>query len=225
MLDFRKAQGVSDDDLRRFTVTEVYLRRARENLGKKKNLECTRNLDLETLISRNSWATIEEMERVIPFHLKTFKTIIEKCQNESVLVTKNDMVFCIRFITTMLFLRVKCSRPMTFQFLTVAMIEKAKTNEGFIDQTEFKTASTFIFDTLIITDDVMEIIDLYLKHIRPRLQPRCEYLLISTNGSQYQSLTSAMVMLVHQAIGKNINPTRYRRVIETESSDRLSVED
>ena len=61
-------------------------------------------------------------------------------------------------------------------------------------------------------------IDLYLEDVRPRLQPTCEYLLVSTNGSQYQSLASAMVMLVHQVIGKNINPTRYRQII----SDRLA---
>ena len=114
---------------------------------------------------------------------------------------------------------------MSFQFLTVQMINKARTNNGFIDQTEFKTASKYLFDTLILTDDVLKMIDLYLEHVRPRLQPTCEYLLVSTNGSQYQSLTSAMVMLVHQAIGKNINPTRYRQIIETESSDRLTLDE
>ena len=105
------------------------------------------------------------------------------------------------------------------------MINKARTNNGFIDQAEFKTASKYLFDTLIITDDVMQMIDLYLEHVRPRLQPNCDYLLVSTNGSQYQSLTSAMVMLVHQTIGKNINPTRYRQIIETESSDRLTLDE
>ena len=225
MVDFRKSQGLSDNNLRRFTVTEVYLRRARQNLRKKKNIECSRNIDLETLISRNSWASIEDMEIVIPFHIKSFKKVIEKCAVGKEIVTKHEMVFSIRFITTLLFLRVKCSRPMTFQFLTVSMVNKAKTNNGFIDQREFKTASKYVFDTLIITDDVMEMIDLYLEHVRPRLQPSCDFLLISTNGTQYQSLTSAMVMLVHQAIGKNINPTRYRQIIETESSDRLTLDE
>ena len=32
-------------------------------------------------------------------------------------------------------------------------------------------------------------------------------------------------MLVYEAIGKNINPTRYRQIVETESSDRLFVEE
>ena len=61
LLDFRKSEGVTDATLRCFTVTEVYLRRANKNLRKKKNLECTRNFDLETLIARDSWATLEEM--------------------------------------------------------------------------------------------------------------------------------------------------------------------
>jgi len=65
------------------------------------------------------------------------------------------------------------------------MVDKARTNGGFIDQTEFKTASKYIFDTLIITEDVMELIDLYLQHIRPRLNPQSDYLLLSTNGTQF----------------------------------------
>lgn len=224
MIDFRKANGISDTTLRCFTVTEVYLRRAKENLRKRKNVECTRNLDLETLIAKDSWATIEEMEQVIPYHLNHYKRIIENCCSDGV-VTKSDMVYCTRFITALLFLRVKCTRPMTFQFLTIEMIEKAKQNNGFIDQTEFKTASKYLFDTLIFTNDVLDVIDLYIRYVRPRLAPSCNYLLVSATGTQFQSLTNAMTMIVHQAIQKYINPTRYRQIIETESSDRLTIEE
>ena len=34
LLDFRKASGVTDDVLRSFAVTEVYLRRGKDNLSK-----------------------------------------------------------------------------------------------------------------------------------------------------------------------------------------------
>jgi len=226
-VDFRKSNGVSDSTLRCFTVVEVYLRRAKENLRKKKNFECNRNLDLETLIARDSWATIEEMEEVIPYHMHSFKQVLQKCtsHDSSRILSKNDLVFSIRFTTTLLFLRVKCSRPMTFQFLTVSMVNNARTNGGFIDQTEFKTATRYIFDTLIISEDVMALIDLYLQHIRPRLNPQSEYLLLSTNGTQFQSLTTSMTMLVHEAIGKYIHPTRYRQIVETESSERLTLEE
>ena len=226
MLDFRKAHKVTDNTLRCFTVTEVYLRRAKVNLRRKKNVECNRNLDLETLIARDSWASIEEMEQVIPFHMKTFKNILMKCNSiDNGVLTRSDLTFTVRFISTLLFLRVKCTRPMSFKFLTVTMIEKAKKNDGFIDQTEFKTSTTYVFDSLIISEDVFEIVDLYIEHLRPRLSPKCDYLLISLNGTQYQSLTTAMILLVKQAIGKYINPTRYRQIIETESTERLTQEE
>ena len=61
LLDFRKANGVSDDVLRSFAVSEVYIRRGKENLAKQKKLEYTRNLDLEQLIARESWVTVSEM--------------------------------------------------------------------------------------------------------------------------------------------------------------------
>ena len=72
---------MTDNNLRCFAVTEVYLRRAKENLRKKKQLDSTRNFALETLIGRDSWATLEEMERVIPFHVGKFKEIVQKCRN------------------------------------------------------------------------------------------------------------------------------------------------
>ena len=105
------------------------------------------------------------------------------------------------------------------------MVKQSQTNNGFVDQTEFKTATKYLFDTLIFTNDVLDIIFLYLENIRPRLNPDCDFLLVSSNGTQFQSLTNAMTMLVHQAIGKYINPTRYRQIIETESSERLTTEE
>ena len=168
MLDFRKTQGIADNTLRCFTVVEVYVRRAKVNLGKRKNFDSTRNFDLETLIAQNSWASIEEMERVVPFHINTYKEMIIRSINQSGEqrpLNRNELVFCTRFITTLLFLRVKCSRPMTFQFLTIDMVRKAKLKDGFIDQTEFKTAKRYMFDTIIITPDVMQLLDLYIEHV------------------------------------------------------------
>ena len=69
MTDFGKANSVSGNTFRCFTVTEVYLRLAKENLRKKKNLECNRNLGLEMLIARDSWAIMEGMKEVIPYHI------------------------------------------------------------------------------------------------------------------------------------------------------------
>ena len=41
---------------------------------------------------------------------------------------------------------------MTFQFLTVAMFQSSKANDGFVDQKEFKPNSTYTFDRLLLDD-------------------------------------------------------------------------
>ena len=46
---------------------------------------------------------------------------------------------------------------------------------------------------------------------------------MSTVGKQYTSFTTATPLLVKEVIGKYINPTRYRQIIETESSTRLTL--
>jgi len=177
---------------------------------------------LETLIARDSWATLEDMENVVLFHIAKYKEVVEKCKKQSPLPSKQDLSFCTRFVTTYLFLRLKCSRPMTFQFLTLPMIDKAKVNGGFVDQTEFKTARRYSFDTLIISAEVFTILDTYIDYIRPLFNPTCNYLLLSMKGNQYQSLTTAMTMLVYEAIGKYIHPTRYRQIVEITSAEGLS---
>jgi len=221
LLDYRKANGVTDNVLRTFTVTEVYIRRGKENLGKQKKVEYGRNLDLESLISRNSWATLTEMEKVIPYHSPKYEYVWKKCNDDLEAPTIGDLTFATRFIITFLFLRVKCTRPMTFQFLTLDMIEKAKSNGGYVDQTQFKTNDKYCFDTLILTKDVLKIIDSYCTTIRRRLAPKCDYLLVSCNGTQYRAFGASMSLLVHQAIGKSVNPTRYRQIIESESATNL----
>ena len=222
LLDFRKANGVSDDVLRSYTVTEVYIRRGKENLAKQKKLEYSRNLDLERLIARESWATIEEMEQVIPYHSPKYKHILKQCNADDAQPSISHLAFATRFIATFLFLRVKCTRPMTYQFITIPMLKTATTNGGFIDQTTFKTEEMYAFDTLILSPDVLRILDSYVNTVRPLLHPSCDYLVLTTNGKQYTAFGSAMSLLVHQAIGKYVNPTRYRQIIESESAERLT---
>ena len=222
LADFRISQGVSDAVLRAFSATEVYLRRGKTNLQKKKVMEYSRNLDLESLILRDSWCTLEEMEKVIPFHAPRFKQVYDDCTSGSNSVSVNDLAFASRFIASYLFLRVKCTRPRTFQFLTLQMVDKARTNGGFVDQTEFKTMGKYLFDTIILTEEIFKVLDMYISAIRPRMQPKCNYVVISNTGNQYTSFTTAMTMLVKQAIGKYVHPTRLRQIVESTSNDRLT---
>ena len=225
LMDFRKANGVTDDVLRSFTVGEVYIRRGKENLSKKKRVEYSRNLDLEQLICRQSWASVEEMEEVIPYHSPRYQHIIKKCKESDSSPSVSELAFATRFIATFLFLRVKCTRPMTYQYITLQMVEEAKKNGGYIDQTSFKTEKEYAFDTVVLSEEVQKILDSYISIIRPRLKPTCNYLVLTTNGKQYSAFGSAMSLLVHQAIEKYVNPTRYRQIIESESAERLTREE
>ena len=114
---------------------------------------------------------------------------------------------------------------MTYQFITLEMVDNAKVNGGFIDQTSFKTESKYAFDTLILSEDVLQILDSYINIIRPKMIPKCNYLLLTTSGNQYTALGSAMSILVHQAIEKYVNPMRYRQIIESESAERLTPDE
>ena len=81
-----------------------------------------------------------------------------------------DLTFATRFLAVFLFLRVKGSRPITFQFLTVTMFQSSKANDGFVDQKEFKTNSTYAFDSPLFYDLAVRVIDLYVENVRPTVK-------------------------------------------------------
>ena len=72
---------------------------------------------------------------------------------------------------------------------------------------------------------MIDIINGYISCIRPRLNPNCDYLLITRNGTQLTRISDVFGRLVFQAIENNINPTRYRQIIETESAENLTIDD
>ena len=222
LCDFRKCHGVADSTLRQFAVTEVYLRRSRSTLQRRKNLEYSRNLDLESLIARDSWASIQEMEEVIPYHSPKYQYVVKKVKSGKEEPNVSEVAFATRFIITFLFLRVKCTRPMSVQFLTTQMMELAKSNDGFVDQKQFKTSDVYLFDSLKFSNAAIAVIDSYIDVIRPLCKPKCDFVLLTNNGTQYTAIGSAMSLLVHQAIGKYINPTRYRQIVESASAGQLT---
>ena len=158
----------------------------------------------------------------MPYHSPKYETILDICLNNDSPPTISQLAFSTRFIITFLFLRVKCTRPMSYQYLTLKMVEDAKLNGGFIDQTTFKTHDRYTFDTLVLNDAVLQILDSYKENIRPLCNPSCDYFVITTTGTQYTSFSTAMSLLVHEAIGKHVNPTRYRQIVETKSNEVLS---
>ena len=164
LINFRKAHGATLNVLNNFSVFEGFLMRCKKYLAKQKRLEWSKDLDLDSLISSNSWVTLEELERVVPCHLGRFNEVIKKCKSFPLRdVPVIDLTFATQFLVVFLFLRDKGSRPMTFQFLTVTMFQSSKANDGFVDQKEFKTNSTYTFDSLLFDDLAVRVIDLYVE--------------------------------------------------------------
>ena len=128
------------------------------------------------------------------------------------------------FIAAALIIVVKASRAMKYRFLTLQMVESIVEN-GIINQTIFKTKGKYGFDSLIFSNDVLTLIKNYINFIRPRLNPCCDYVLICRNGKQISKLSNIFGRVVFLAIGKYINPTRYRQIIETESAEKLTLDE
>ena len=133
-----------------------------------------------------------------------------------------DLFFATKFLAVYLFIKVKGSRPMTYQYLKVEMVNKAKTNGGFINQKMFKTAGKYGVDSLYLTETSMQVLDGYINHIRPLLRPTCDFVLVTRNGGWQNKLGELMSKLVLNATGKYVHPTRYRQIVETASSRQLS---
>ena len=172
LIDFRKENGTTPDILQHFAISEIYLTRGEKYLAKQKKLEWNRDLDLDSLIAVNSWATLEEMDQVITFHLDRFRDAIRKCKAFPIDdVLFHGLTFATRFVATFLFIKVKGARPMTFQYLTVPMFEASKLNKGFIDQEKFKTNVTFTFDSLLFDELSTRVVDLYINSVRRLLNP------------------------------------------------------
>ena len=105
------------------------------------------------------------------------------------------------------------------------MLRLRKKVRGFIDQKTFKTAGKYGFDSLILTDANMQVLNGYISYVRPLLKPQCDFVLVNRNGGQHGKLGEIMSKLVFDAIGKYIHPTRYRQIVETQSVNELTSEE
>jgi len=208
MIDFRKLLGASEAVFQKFSATELYLKRARKTVAKMMRLQWTQDLDIETLEARGHWATMEELLEVVKIHLPRYENTVKICKSSPTQVNSSDLTFATKFVAMSLFIKVKGSPPMTYQYLTVDMIATAKAKGGFIDQKTLKTARKYGFDSLILTDANMQVLNDYISYVRPLVKPQCDFVLVDRNGGQHGKLGEIMSKLVFDAIGKHIHPTR-----------------
>ena len=145
------------------------------------------------------------------------------CKSSPAQVNPSDLTFATKFVAMYLFIKVKGSRPMTYQFLTVDMIAAAKEMGGLIDQKGVQDCWESM--DLILTDANMQVLNGYISFVRPLLKPQCDFVLVNRNGDQHGKLGEIMSKLVFDAIGKYIHPTRYHQIVETQSLNHLSSEE
>ena len=88
----------------------------------------------------------------------------------------------------------------------------------------FKTAGRYGFDSLILTDASMQVLDGYVNVVRPLLKSRCEFVLVTRNGGQHSKLGDVMSKHVFDAIGTHIHLTRYREIVETQTLNQLRAQ-
>ena len=214
LLDFRRTFSHSaSENVSVFLPSEFFLQRVKRFLSKKMKLQWNEVLSVDYLNSINCWATLANLQNVIPFHANRYKQIILNSTTPSSCIASHYLSFATSFIVAALFLMVKASRPMTYKHLTVEMINSIGEN-GIIHQTLFKTNEKYGFDSTAG----------YVNYIRPPLNPACcNYLLVCRNGTQISKLTNIFSRIVYEAIGKYINPTRYRQIIEAESIEKLDT--
>ena len=91
LIDFRKVNGASDAVLRKLSVTELYLKRARKTVAKIMRLQWTQDLDIETLEARGHWATMEELLEVVKFHLPRYENTVRICKSNPAQVNPSDL--------------------------------------------------------------------------------------------------------------------------------------
>ena len=105
-------------------------------------------------------ATCENLQLVkFTYHSrKRYWSIIDQAMDKMNWIQPNDLSFCTHFVISMLFLSVKASRPMMYQYLTVDVIKSIKGKHGTIDQTMFKTIDQYRFDSLIFEEAHLKVI-------------------------------------------------------------------
>ena len=198
------------------------LDKVRKTVSKMMWLQWTSELDIDALEAKGHWAKLEELLEVVDRYLPLYESVLKSCKEKPGAVLPIDLSFATKSVAIYLFIKVKGSRPMTYQYLTVEMVNKAKANRGFVDHKMFKTTGKYGFHSLYLTETSMQVLDGYINHIRPLLRPTCDFVLVSRNGGQHQKLGGLMSKLVFDATGKCVHPTRYRQIVETASSRQLS---
>ena len=101
-----------------FIPSEIYIQQVRCYLSRKMKSDWREVLSVYYLNSINCWVKLEELQKAIPYHSEKYKQIILNASSPISSIAAHDLSFATSFIVAALFLMVKASRPMTYQFST-----------------------------------------------------------------------------------------------------------
>jgi hypothetical protein len=73
------------------------------------------NYQTTKLELRRSWATLSEVQSVIPFHVECYESVLEKCMACPSSVKTGEVTFATQFVAAYMFLKVKGCRPMQWR--------------------------------------------------------------------------------------------------------------
>ena len=104
-------------------------------VAKMMRLQWTQDLDIETLKAEGHWVTMEELLEVVKIHLPRYENTVKICKSSPAQVNPSELIFATKLVAMYLFIKVKGSRPMTYQYL----IATAKENGGFMDGTSYSS--------------------------------------------------------------------------------------
>ena len=86
-------------------------------------------------------------------------------------MTPSDLSFATKFVAVYLFIKVKGYRPMTYQYLTVDMVESAKTMVASSTRKNSRPQPSMDSIRMYLTDTNMQVLDGYISAVRPLLKP------------------------------------------------------
>ena len=169
LLDFlRTFSNSATENISVFLASEIYLQRLKRFLFKKVNLKWNEVLHFDYLNSINYWATLADLQKVIPLHANRYKQTVLNSAAPSSCIALHDLSFATSFVVAVLLLMVKTSRPMTYQHLVVEMIKSIGEN-GIINQTFSKTNEKYGFGSLLFPVDVLTLVTGYTTSFKSSL--------------------------------------------------------
>ena len=95
LLDYCRTFPNSKSTVDTFVASEVYLSRVKRFLSKKMKIEWNSILTIEYLESLNCWATLKDMNAVVPYHAQKYSQIIYNASTDSTFIPQH-MTYLLR---------------------------------------------------------------------------------------------------------------------------------